>query len=102
MVIPRDPGIAQNPPLVQLGEMRGSSYKGVPAGAIASGFFAAASSFLVMYFVVVIVVVAPEGRPDDVDRAGLTFDLCLVASALVSLWLGWRTKLFFDRRAGRR
>jgi len=82
--------------------MKDSSYKGVPAGAIASGFFVAASSFLVLYFIAVIVVIAPEGRPDDVDRAGLTFDLCLVVAAIASLWLGWRTKLFFDRRAGRR
>ena len=57
-----------------------------------------------LYFIAVIVIIAPEGRPDDVDRAGLEFDfdLCLVAAAMASLWLGWRTKRFFDRRAGRR
>jgi hypothetical protein len=81
--------------------MKDSNYKGVPAGAIASGFFVAACSFLALYFVAVIVVIVPEGRPDDVDRAGLTFDVCLVAGAMASLWLGWRTKRFFDRRAGR-
>lgn len=82
--------------------MKNSSYKGIPAGAIASGFFVAASSFIVLYFTTVFFVVAPEGRPDDADRAGVVFDLCLVASAIVALWLGWRTKRFFDHRAGRR
>lgn len=61
----------------------------------------AATTFLVLYFVAVFFVVAPEAQPDDVDRAGLAFDLCLVANAAISLWLGWRTKRFFDRRAGR-
>lgn len=82
--------------------MKGSSDKGVPAGAIASGFFAAGTSFLALYFVVVMVVAAPEGRPDDGERAGLAFELFLIASALLSLWLGWKTKLFFDGRTGRR
>lgn len=76
------------------------SYKGVKAGAIASGFFVAATSFLALYFVAVFLVVAPEGRLGGADRTG-AFDLCLVASALFALWLGWRTKQYFDRRAGR-
>ncbi|PZU06246.1 MAG: hypothetical protein DI605_19695 [Sphingomonas sp.] len=82
--------------------MVSGNYKGVKAGAIASGFFVAATSFLMFYFIAVFLVVAPEGRPDDANRAGLAFDLCLVASASVALWLGWRTKRYFDRRAGRR
>ena len=77
------------------------SYKGVKAGAIASGFFVAATTFLVLYFVAVFFVVAPKGRPDDADGAGVAFDLCLIAGALIALWLGWRTKLYFDRRTGR-
>ena len=82
--------------------MESGNYKGVKAGAIASGFFVTATSFLVLYFVAVLFVVAPEGRPDDADRAGTAFELCLLASALIALWLGWRTKRYFDRRAGRR
>lgn len=81
--------------------MTSNGYKGVKAGAIASGFFVAATSYLVLYFVAVFVVVAPEGRPDDAERAGIAFDVCLIASAFVALWLGWRTKRYFDRRAGR-
>jgi hypothetical protein len=81
--------------------MASGSYKGAKAGAIASGFFVAATAFLVLYFVAVFFVVAPEGRLDDANRAGITFDICLVASALIALWLGWRTKRFFDRRVGR-
>lgn len=81
--------------------MASGSYKGAKAGAIASGFFVAATSFLALYLVAVFFVVAPEGGPDDTDRAGIAFDLCLIASALIALWLGWRTKRFFDRRAGR-
>ena len=81
--------------------MASGNYKGVTAGAIASGLFVAATSFLVLYLVAVFFVVAPEGGPDDADRAGVAFDLCLVASALIALWLGRRTKRYFDRRAGR-
>tara|TARA_B100000678_G_C18165773_1_gene484996 strand:- start:831 stop:1079 length:249 start_codon:yes stop_codon:yes gene_type:complete len=82
--------------------MKHSGYKGNPAGAIASGFFVAGCSLILLYFITVLIVIAPEGRPDDGHRTGMFFDLCLLADALVSLWLGWRTKLFFDRRAGRR
>jgi hypothetical protein len=82
--------------------MASGNYKGLKAGAVASGFFVAATSFLVLYFVAVLFVVAPEGRQDGADRASLAFDLSLLASALVALWLGWRTKRYFNRRAGRR
>lgn len=82
--------------------MTQSNYKGVKAGAIASGFFVAATAFLVLYFVTVFFVVAPEGRPDDSERLGIVFYVCLIASAFVALWLGWRTKRLLDRRAGRR
>ena len=81
--------------------MASGSYKGVKAGAVASGFFVAATSFLVLYSLVVFFVVAPEGRPDDANRPVVAFELCMLTSALVALWLGWRTKRFFDRRAGR-
>jgi hypothetical protein len=94
--------VATKPTLVQLRRMGSGNYKGVKAGAIASGFFVAATSFLVLFFIAVFFVVAPEGRPDDADSAGIAFDLCLLASALIALWLGWRTKRYFDRRAGRR
>ena len=77
------------------------SYKGCRAGAIASGFFVAGSSFLILYFAAVFLIVAPEGRPDDADRAGTIFNLALIASAAAALWLGWRTKRFFDHRVGR-
>lgn len=82
--------------------MASSGYKGVKAGAIASAFFSATTSFLLLYSAAVVFVIAPEGRPDDADRGGIVFDLCLVASAMVALWLGWQTKRYFDRRAGRR
>jgi len=93
--------VATKPTLVQLRRMASGSYKGVKAGAIASGFFVSATTFLVLYFVAVFFVVAPEGGPGDADRADIAFDLCLIASALTALWLGWRTKRYFDRRAGR-
>jgi hypothetical protein len=82
--------------------MQGGGYKGVRAGAIASGFFVAGSSFLVLYLATVGFIVAPDGVASDADREGAAFVLALMASALVAAWLGWRTKRFFDRRAGRR
>jgi len=82
--------------------MKQRGYKEHPAGAIASGFFVAASSFIVLYFISVFFVIGPEGRPDDADRGGVAFDLCLVASAIVASWLGWLMKRYFDRQAGRR
>jgi hypothetical protein len=94
-------GVAQGRHSFSFKIMQDGGYKGVPAGAIASGFFVAACSLLILYFATVFFVAAPEGRPDDSDRAGIAFGLCLGASALIALWLGWRTKRFFDRRAGR-
>jgi len=76
-------------------------YTGSKAGALASGFFATGCSFIVCYFLAVFFIVAPEGRPDDAAKAGFAFDLALVASAIFSLVIGWQTKRFFDRRAGR-
>ena len=76
-------------------------YKGSKAGAIASGFFVAGCSFIIFYFAAVFFVVQPEGRPDDATKAGFVFDLALVAGAILALGLGWLTKRFFDRRAGR-
>jgi hypothetical protein len=79
-----------------------NGYQGVRAGAIASGFFVVMSTFLVLYLVAVYFIISPEGRPDDTDRVGVVFYACLSANALLSLWLGLLTKLYFDHRAGRR
>jgi hypothetical protein len=77
-------------------------YTGNKAGAIASGFFVAGCTFIILYFATVYFVVAPEGRPDDVDRAGRAFWLVVFGAAILAALLGWQTKRFFDRRAGRR
>ena len=81
--------------------MNDSGYKGLKAGAIASGLFVAAISFLALFGVAAFFIAASEGGPRNLDRENVRLVLSLILSALTASWLGWRTKRFFDRPAGR-
>jgi hypothetical protein len=76
-------------------------YSGNKAGAIASGFFAGGASFLISGMSMIFFVVAPEGAPRNVPQDDALVAVGLGLCALLSCWLGWRTKRFLDRRAGR-
>jgi CDP-diglyceride synthetase len=76
-------------------------YKGHRAGAIASGFFVAGVSFLILAALTIFFVVAPEGAPRNIPQDNRLLAVCLAACAILSALFGWKTKSFFDRRAGR-
>jgi len=81
--------------------MTESGYKRVRAGAIASGVFVAASTFMLLYLPAMFFIVASEGGPRNLERENLLLLVSLGVSVLVASRLGWRTKRYFDRRAGR-
>jgi len=76
-------------------------YKGHSVGAIASGFFVAGASFLILAELTIFFVVASEGAPRNIPQDNLLLAVCLVVCAILAALFGWRTKRFFDRRAGR-
>jgi hypothetical protein len=80
----------------------GYHYTGNKAGAIASAFFAGGASFLIFGMLMIFFVVAPEGAPRNVYQDNRLVAAGLALCAILSCWLGLRTKRFFDRRAGRR
>ena len=85
-----------------IGMADGYRYTGSKSGAIASGVFIGGASFLTFAMFMVFFVVAPEGAPRNVYRDNEWMAAGLVICAMLSCWLGWTTKRFFDRRAGRR
>jgi len=72
------------------------------AGAIVSGFFVAGASFLTLAMLMIFFVVAPEGAPRNIPQDNRLLAVGLTICAVLAVLLGWRTKRFFDQRAGRR
>lgn len=76
-------------------------YRGHRAGAIASAVFVAGAFFVLAACFLLLFVAVPEGGSRNMTRENIILGIGLSLIGATSIWLGAKTKHFFDQRAGR-